>query len=102
MIADKRRRVQGRFVKREEEMALAAQQTGKESGGGGDGTDETEDETKIHPLDSSGSGSGSSGQVLDAMGLNGRAGDVDADCLTGASVSAGFTEQSHQVLHSFR
>lgn len=100
MIADKRRRVQGRFVKREEEVALAAQQSGKESGDGEDGTDGAEDETKIHPLDSS--GSGSSGPVLDALALSRRAEDVDGDCLAGTNVSAGFSEQSDQVLQSFR
>lgn len=93
-------------------MALAAQQQGKSIGGldgmqkideGGDGTDGTEDETKVHHhLDST--GSGSSTQPLEAVAINGRIVDMDNECVpTDASgISVSFSEQSDQVLHQFR
>lgn len=109
MIADKRRRVQGRFVKREEEIALAVQQekTGARLGERngrldevGNGTDGTEEETKVHnQLESS----GSSGHGLEAAALNGRIGDEGGQCVGGEDAdAANFSEPSDQVLQQFR
>lgn len=105
MIADKRRRVQGRFVKREEEVALAAQQEKAANGVEeqsnkleevGNGTDGTEDETKVHnQLESS----GSSGHVLESMTLNGRGVDEGGECVgSDGADTVNFSEQSDQVL----
>lgn len=104
MIADKRRRVQGRFVKREEEEALAAQQ-GKPSEANGkvdnaeEGTEDgTEDETKLHQPESS--GSGSSGQPLESVAAHGRGMNGVGGQATGEQES--YSDQSDQVLHQFR
>lgn len=113
MIADKRRRVQGRFVRREEEMLLASQQKGVSHGkrlpesvkpvdGPEDGTEDgTEDETKLHQLQES-SGSGSSGQPLGSMAVHGRINGVEPDGAGPSGEQESFSEQSDQVLHQFR
>lgn len=105
-IADKRRRVQGRFVKREEEQALAAIQQdnagNSKADNGEEGTEDgTEDETKVHQPESS--GSGSSGQRLesvtaDGRGMNGMNGVGDP----GTGEQESYCEQSDQMLHQFR
>lgn len=104
MIADKRRRVQGRFVKREEEEALAAQQSkASEANGKADNAEEgtedgTEDETKLHQPESS--GSGSSGQPLESVTAHGRGMNGVGGPSTGEQES--YCDQSDQVLHQFR
>lgn len=86
-------------------MALAAQQEkavdGVEEQSNkleevGNGTDGTEDETKVHnQLESS----GSSGHVLETVTLNGRGVDEGGECVGGDVADAvNFGEQSDQVL----
>lgn len=113
MIADKRRRVQGRFVKREEEVALAAQQklqdvddanghtAADKNDAPEDGTEDgTEIDTKLHQPESS--GSGSSGQRLGSITADGRSGPGESDEAGPSGPQESFCVQSDQVLQQFR